>query len=331
MSADQTADQGAARGGGTAEGKAPGRPGMGPTPVAPPAGQHDRRGPGRIAFTGWMMAPGVALLGVLSLIPLVMLIMMSFSRVRLLGGLQLEFVGLDNWIRAFGDVELWKSWGLTLGYFAATLGVELVLGIAIAVVLNRLSRGRGLLLPLILLPMFVAPSIVGLLGRYMLDPTFGLYAHLLQGLGFEQDVLGNPVSAFVAVTLMDVWEWTPLIALITLAGLSGVNPSVLEAASIDGADEWKKFWNIVLPSIKPILLVAILIRSMDAVRYFDIISVTTNGGPADATKIVPVRLYEAAFRFFDLGYAAVIGIMMLALTIMIARLFVGLLSEKETH
>lgn len=304
---------------------------MGPTPISASRRTKTGRRSPRITFTGWLMAPGVTLLGILSLIPLVMLILMSFSRVRLLGGLRLEFAGLDNWIRAFSDVELWKSWGLTLGYFVSTLGVELVLGVAIAVVLNRLTRGRGLLLPLILLPMFVAPSIVGLLGRYLLDPTFGLYANLLQGLGFQQDVLGNPVSAFVAVTLMDVWEWTPLIALITLAGLSGVNPSVIEAASLDGASEWKKFWHIVLPSIRPILLVAVLIRSMDAVRYFDIISVTTNGGPADATKIVPVRVYEAAFRFFDLGYAAVIGIMMLALTILIARIFVSLLSEKEAN
>ncbi|WP_102158896.1 carbohydrate ABC transporter permease [Zhihengliuella halotolerans] len=285
----------------------------------------------KITFTGWLMAPGITLLGVLSIIPLVMLILMSFSKVRLLGGLRLEFAGLDNWARAFGDIELWKSWATTLTFFVSTLGIELVLGVAIAVALNRLVRGRGLVLPLILLPMFVAPSIVGLLGRYLLDPTFGLYANLLQSIGITQDVLGHPVSAFAAVVLMDVWEWTPLIALITLAGLSGVNPSVLEAASLDGASEWKKFWHMVLPSIRPILLVAILIRSMDAVRYFDIIYVTTNGGPADATKIIPVRLYEAAFRFFDLGYAAVIGIMMLVLTILIARFFVRLMGEKEEN
>lgn len=296
-----------------------------PDRTARPAGSR------KITFTGWLMAPGVTLLGVLSIIPLVMLILMSFSKVRLLGGLRLEFAGLDNWARAFGDVELWKSWATTLAFFVSTLGIELVLGVAIAVALNRLIRGRGLVLPLILLPMFVAPSIVGLLGRYLLDPTFGLYANMLQSIGITQDVLGHPVSAFAAVVLMDVWEWTPLIALITLAGLSGVNPSVLEAASLDGAGEWTKFWHMVLPSIRPILLVAVLIRSMDAVRYFDIIYVTTNGGPADATKIIPVRLYEAAFRFFDLGYAAVIGIMMLVLTILIARFFVRLMGEKEEN
>ncbi len=274
------------------------------------------------------MAPGVVILGLLSIFPLLMLIAMSFSRVRLLGGVRLEWAGLDNWARVLGDVDLWRSWGLTIIYFVSTLTVELILGVAVAVVLSRLVRARGPLLVIVLLPMFAAPSIVGLLGRYLTDPTFGLYAWVLQGVGMDADILGNPVSAFVAVTLMDVWEWTPLIALITLAGLSGVNPSILEAASLDGAGAWKTFWHVVVPSITSILLVAVLIRSMDAVRYFDIITVTTNGGPADATKIVPVRLFEAGFRFFDLGYASVIGLMMLALTIAIARIFVRLLSTS---
>jgi multiple sugar transport system permease protein len=282
----------------------------------------------RYGFNEWLMAPGIALLGVLSLFPLVTLIAMSFSRVRLLGGLSLEWAGLDNWVRAFTDPDLWQSWALTIVYFLATLGVEMVLGVAIAVGVSKLVRARGPMMVVVLLPMFVAPAIVGLLGRYLVDPTFGLYAWLLQGLGFSTDVLGNPAPAFIAVVLMDVWEWTPLIVLISLAGLSGVNPSMLEAASLDGAGSWQTLRHIVLPSITSILLVALLIRSMDAVRYFDIITVTTNGGPADATKIVPLRLYEAGFRFFDLGYAAVIGLMMLVLTIVIARLFVRMLSGK---
>lgn len=283
----------------------------------------------RIGFNEWMMSPGIVLLGLLSIFPLIALITMSFSRVGLLGGISLQWVGMDNWIRALSDADLWQSWGLTLVYFVATLSVEMILGVAIAVALSKLIRARGPMLVLILLPMFVAPAIVGLLGRYLTDPTFGLYAWALQGLGYTGDILGEPLTAFLAVTLMDVWEWTPLIVLIALAGLSGVNPSMVEAASLDGAGEWKMFWNIILPSITSILLVALLIRSMDAVRYFDIITVTTNGGPASATKIVPLRLYEAGFRFFDFGYAAVVGLMMLAVTILIARLFVRMLAGRK--
>ena len=297
------------------------------TVPAPPSPRADRRTRG-LQFPGRLMAPGVSLLALLSILPFVALIVMSFCRVRLLGGVRLEWVGLDNWTRVLTDPDMWGSWARTIVYLVATLGLEMLLGVGIAIALHRVVRGRGLLLSLVLLPMFVAPVIVGLLGRYLTDSTFGLYSYLLRGIGYDGDILGGTTSAFVAIVLMDVWEWTPLIALIVLAGLSSVNPSVLEAAALDGAGYFAALRHIVLPSISAILLVALLIRAMDAVRYFDIIVVTTNGGPADATKTIPIRLFETAFRFFDLGYAAAIGLMMLALTIAMAKVFVRILGAK---
>ncbi len=291
------------------------------------SGAPGRRGP-TLSLYGWLMTPGVAVLALLSIIPFIALVTMSFSRVGLLGGVSLEWAGLDNWSRVLSDPDMWASWGRTAVYLAATLGLEMLLGIGIAIALHSVVRGRGLLLSLILLPMFVAPVIVGLLGRYLTDSTFGLYTSLLRSVGYDGDILGGTTSAFIAVVLMDVWEWTPLIALIVLAGLSGVNPSVLEAAAMDGAGYWRTLLHIVMPSIRGNLLVALLIRAMDAVRYFDIIYVTTNGGPADATKTIPIRLFETAFRFFDLGYAAAIGLMMLVVTILIAQAFVRLLGTK---
>jgi multiple sugar transport system permease protein len=282
-----------------------------------------------LRFTGKMLAPGVLVLAAISILPFIALVVMSFTRVHLLGGVDLEWAGLDNWSRALADPQMWSSWWLTAVYLFFTLGLEMVLGFGLALLLYRVTRGRGLLLSLVLLPMFVAPVIVGLLGRYLTDSTFGLYTWVLTQLGWDGDILGGTTSAFVAVVLMDVWEWTPLIALITLAGLSSVNPSTLEAASLDGAGYWRSLRYIVLPSISGILLVALLIRAMDAVRYYDIIYVTTNGGPADATKTIPIRLFENAFRFFDLGYAATIGLMMLLVTILIARGFVSLLGKED--
>ncbi|WP_326819328.1 carbohydrate ABC transporter permease [Streptosporangium sp. NBC_01756] len=282
----------------------------------------------RIGFEGKMMVPGLILLAALSIVPFLALIAMSFSRVRLLGGVRLEPVGLGNWVRFFTDPDMWMSWLRTLIYFVLTVGLEMALGLGIALCLYRVLRARNILLSLVLLPMFAAPVIVGLLGRYLTDSTFGLYSWMLRSLGFSGDILGSPVGAFTAVVLMDVWEWTPLIALITLAGLSGVPQSVREAAAVDGAPGWMTLRYIVFPAISNVLLVALLIRSMDAIRYFDIIWVTTNGGPADATKIVPIRLYETAFRFFDFGYAAAIGLAMLAFSIFIARTFVRLLDTR---
>jgi multiple sugar transport system permease protein len=136
------------------------------------------------------------------------------------------------------------------------------------------------------------------------------------------------VTAFVAVVLMDVWEWTPLITLIRLAGLVSIQPQVLEAAKVDGAGYWRRFWHIALPSISGIVVVALLIRSMDALRYFDIVWQVTGGGPANATKIIPMSIYEVAFRFLQLGYAAAMGLVMLAVSILIANLFTTILRQR---
>jgi multiple sugar transport system permease protein len=249
--------------------------------------------------------------------------------VGLIGGISLEWVGLENWTRLFSDGAVWGSWVRSVVYFVLTVGLEMTLGVTMALAINEIIRGRSLLTSLMLLPMFMAPVIVGLLGRFLTDSTYGLYAWFLSESGiYTGDILGSPTSAFLAVTLMDVWEWTPLIALIVLAGLTSVPKPVLEAAAMDGAGYFKRLRYIVLPMIAGVMIVALLIRSMDAIRYFDIITNTTNGGPADATKIVPIRLYETAFRFFDLGYAAAIGLSMLVVTIIMANVFLGILKRR---
>jgi multiple sugar transport system permease protein len=283
----------------------------------------------RLSFEARMLAPALIVLALISIFPFIYIILMSLSRVGLIGGISLEWVGLDNWTRLFSDGAVGASWLRSIVYFVLTVGLEMVLGVAVALAINELIRGRSVLTSLMLLPMFMAPVIVGLLGRFLTDSTYGLYAWALRETGiYSGDILGSPTSAFLAVTLMDVWEWTPLIALIVLAGLTSVPKPVLEAAAMDGAGYFKRLRFVVLPMISGVLIVALLIRSMDAIRYFDIITNTTNGGPADATKIVPIRLYETAFRFFDLGYAAAIGLSMLVVTILMANGFLAVLKRR---
>jgi len=275
------------------------------------------------------MSPALLLLALLSIFPFLYLIVMSLSAVGLIGGISLDFIGLDNWSRLFTDGAVGASWLRSILYFVATVGLEMVLGIAIALLVHQLVWGRNLVVSLLLLPMFMAPVIVGLLGRFLTDSTYGLYAWVLRETGlYSGDIVGQSTSAFIAVTLMDVWQWTPLITLIVLAGLASLPKSVMEAAAVDGASWWARTRHIVLPMLAGVIIVALLIRSMDAIRYFDIIWNTTNGGPADATKIVPIRLYEQAFRFFDLGYAAAIGLSMLAVTILIANVFMKILKAR---
>ena len=276
-----------------------------------------------------MLLPALLILAAISLFPFFYIIVMSFNEVELIGGVSFEWVGLENWTNLVTDPDVRSSWVTSIIYFVATVGLEMVLGIAIALLVHELIWGKNMVLSLLLLPMFVAPVIVGLLGRFLTDSTYGLYAWILNQTGLvTSEILGSQGSALAAVILMDVWEWTPLITLIVLAGLSSMPPPVIEAARVDGANYWQRLRHIVAPLISGVIIVALLIRSMDAIRYYDIISVTTNGGPADATKVIPIRLYETAFRFQELGYAAAIGLSMLAFSILVANLFVRILKQQ---
>jgi multiple sugar transport system permease protein len=286
-------------------------------------------GGGGISLEMRMLVPVLLLLAVLSLFPFFYIVWMSLNTVSLINGISFDFSGLANWTRMFTDEIVGAAWARAALYFVATVGLEMVLGVAIALLVHELVWGQNLVLSLILLPMFMAPVIVGLLGRFLTDSSYGLYAYVLRELGiFESDILGTASSALPAVILMDVWEWTPLIVLIVLAGLASVNQYVIEAAKVDGANYLERLRYIVAPSIAGVVIVALLVRSMDAIRYFDIITVTTNGGPGNTTKIIPIRLYETAFRFFDLGYAAAIGLGMLVFSILVANVFVRILENR---
>ena len=295
----------------------------------PSSDTKNAAGGGGISLEMKMLVPVLALLAVLSLFPFFYIIWMSLNIVSLINGISFDFAGLTNWTRMFTDEIVGAAWARAALYFVATVGLEMILGIAIALLVHELVWGKNLVLSLILLPMFMAPVIVGLLGRFLTDSSYGLYAYVLRETGiFEADILGTASSALPAVILMDVWEWTPLIVLIVLAGLASVNQYVIEAAKVDGAGYLERLRYIVAPSIAGVVIVALLVRSMDAIRYFDIITVTTNGGPGNTTKIIPIRLYETAFRFFDLGYAAAIGLGMLVFSILVANVFVRILESR---
>lgn len=286
----------------------------------------------RLSAEFWMLLPSLLALAALSLFPFFYLVAMSFCDVSLIGGIHLNFIGLANWQTLAGDRALWASWGTTLVYVGGTLAIEVALGIAVALAITSLPVLQNIVLTLVLFPMFVAPVVVGLLGQYLTNSTYGLYAYALHRLGFftNADILGQTSSALPAVMLMDIWEWTPLIVMIVAAGRSALPREPLEAASMDGASGIALLRYIVLPMLKPTILVALLIRSMDAIRYYDIIWVTTAGGPADATKVIAIRLYETAFRFFNLGYAAAIGLTMLFVTIILGKLFVRYMTAGTT-
>ena len=278
-----------------------------------------------------MILPALLLLAGISLYPFFYLLWMSLNDVNLMGGLHLKWDQYKNWTTLFADGNVGRSWLVAFKYFFFTVGLEMLLGTLVALALSELTRGREVLMSVLLMPMFIAPAIVGLLGHFLVDPVLGLYSYVLRGLHlYNGNMLGDPKMAFKSLVLIDVWEWTPLITIIVLAGLLAVPVDIIEAAEIDGAGYFARLRHIVLPYVARVMTVALLIRSMDAIRFFDSILVTTNGGPADTTKVVAIRLYETAFRFFRFGYAAAIGISMLVFSIVLANLFLAVMRRADT-
>ena len=203
-----------------------------------------------------MLTPAIVVLAVLSIFPFVYIIYLSMSHAQL-GSSTVTFVGLKNWLRMLNDPGVLHSWQVTLVFGVVGLVTELVLGLGIAVAFYSAPWGRNLFVTLFMLPIFVAPVVTGLLWRFMLNSSYGLYAWVLQNLGLKVDVLGNIRTALPAVIAMDVWEWTPLITMIVLAGLQAMPVEPQESARVDGASSLQAFRYVTLPLLSRTLLVAL--------------------------------------------------------------------------
>lgn len=275
-----------------------------------------------------MLTPAILVLAAVSIFPFLYLIYASVMNFAL-GMDDPTFAGLRNWIRLVKDPLVLQSWKVTAMYAISGLALEVLLGVGIALLLYATPWGRNVFVTLWMLPIFVAPVVAGLLGWFMLNSSYGLYAWVLQMLGVHTDIFGTVSTALPAVILIDVWEWTPLITLIVLSGLQSLPTEPLEAAEVDGATYFQKLRYVILPLSSRIIVVALLIRSMDIMRFIDTIFITTAGGPADSTKIIGLRLFDVAFRFMDIGYAAAIGLSMLFVTTLLGNAFVKVMYGRE--
>jgi multiple sugar transport system permease protein len=270
----------------------------------------------------YMMLPAIVVLACITIYPFFWLIWMSLHDVDV-GAAADKWNNFRNWTRLPGDSKFINGWILLIKYSAMCMVLEVGLGIVLAVILNR-SRFEKTLVTIFLMPMMVAPVVAGLVWYYLYNSTFGWYHWLMQSVGLlgAKSILGDPSTAMLGIVIVDVWQWTPLIVLITLAGLKRVPRDQLEANMVDGAGEIRNFFAITLPNLYPFLLIAILLRFMDNFRFIDAILVLTGGGPADATKILPTYLFDVSFQFFKLGRGAAIALTLLAVTIMLGMLLV---------
>jgi multiple sugar transport system permease protein len=275
-----------------------------------------------------LVAPTVSVLVALSIYPLIYAVKVSLQAEGSAGARWT----LRNFSRLWADEFFLAALAHTLSYAAIALTIEFLLGLSLAVLLNREMRGRSLFRAALLVPMMLPPVVVGVVWRLMLNPNFGAVNGTLQGLGFSTGQLtwtANPALAFFSIVMVDVWQWTPFMFLILLAGLQAIPEEPYEAALIDGSTPWQTFRHVTLPLLKPAILIALLLRTMDLLRVFDQIFILTEGGPGSATETISLYIYRTAFRFGDFGYAAAMSFILLIVTNAISLLYIRLLQKQE--
>jgi multiple sugar transport system permease protein len=275
-----------------------------------------------------LVAPALAVLLALSIYPLLYSIAVSLQQETASGIVWT----LAHFKRLATDNFFLTAMAHTFVYAIAALTCEFVLGLALALLLNGQIRGRGLFRASLLVPMMLPTVVVGIVWRLLLNPNFGAINGTLKQLGVNTESLtwtASPRLAFVAVVAVDVWQWTPFVFLVLLAGLQAIPQEPYEAALIDGSSRWQTFRHVTLPLLKPAILIVLLLRTMDLLRVFDQIFILTEGGPGFATEMISLYIYRTAFRFFDFGYAAAMSFVLLALTNVISVVYLKVLQDER--
>jgi len=229
-----------------------------------------------------------------------------------------EWVGLRNYISLFSDLAFHESLWVTISFAFVVVIVEMFIGVGLALMLDRNIKGMSLLRTVFILPMMIAPIVVGLMWRYMYHPSVGVFNKTLNALGFESvPWLSDSGWAFTSIVIADVWQWTPFIFILSLAALQSLPQSTIEASRIDGATPWQQIIFIKIPLMMPVLIVTLLLRLIDAFKVLEVILVMTNGGPGLSTEILALRISRTASEFRELGVAAAMSNLLLILLLVI--------------
>ncbi|MFB6362756.1 carbohydrate ABC transporter permease [Paenibacillus elgii] len=264
--------------------------------------------------------------------PILYTVNLSFRKFSFaLPGYEGQFIGLDNYTRALLDPNFWGSLGVTFTIILFVIPAQLVAGFFIAGLLAKNLRGTKIFSSFIFLPMTIAPIVVGLIGRLLLIDRFGLVSWYLEYLGIDLggSILGQRIPALASIIILDIWHWTPYVALLLLAGLQSLPVEPYEAIELEGASKLQTVWYVTLPLLKPILVTAVLFRSIDLFRIFDEILVLTGGGPGSSTESVEMLTYKVNFHNWDMGYGASIGVITLIMVLLMSLLSLKV-TRKET-
>jgi ABC-type sugar transport system permease subunit len=304
---------------------------VGVRPSGPRAGEADlAAGDRRLAWL--LVTPALTTVALVAVFPLLWTLWESLH----LHDLRMPwrgrpFIGLGNYAEIAGDPRFWSALGHTAGFAAVSVALEVALGLAFALAMNRAFRGRGLVRAAVLVPWAVPTVVVALLWRFMFESDTGIANAILTRSG----ALDRPVAwfvgsltAWVPIVLADVWKTTPFVALLLLAGLQNIDRSLYEAAAVDGAGAWWQFRHVTLPLLRPALLVALIFRTLDAFRVFDLVYVLTGGGPGTATEPVALYTFNALLQNLRFGYGAALSVVVFLVTFALALLYIRWLGES---
>ena len=263
-----------------------------------------------------MMAPLLLALGAVLVYPIIFSLRVSFQDYRLNALDEVTFVGLDQYASVLGDSDFLTAVRNTLLYVVVAVSLELLLGFALALAVRRQRLLRDATRALLLTPMFVTPIAVGLMFRFLLNQQLGLIPPLLDALGLRIDFFGPDLALF-SLALIDVWQWTPFMFLLLLAALESLPSEPFEAARVDGASAWFTFRKVTLPLLRSAIVVAVLIRALDALRVFEYVFAITRGGPGTATETLQFHIWRVGFQFFRMGEAAAMAFVFVSFALLV--------------
>jgi multiple sugar transport system permease protein len=292
-------------------------------------GRTDRWRPARPV--AWLcLAPGLAFVGGLLLLPLGEALRLSLHRVWLQMPAERPFIGLENYLALLAAPRFWSAFRVTLLFLVVSVAAEMALGLCLALLLHRRFPGRGAARAAALVPWALPTVVSALMWAWIFHDRYGIANRLFMQLGLldaPRVWLGSPGTAFLAAVVADVWKATPYVALILLAGLQGIGEDVVEAARLDGASGPAFLWRVVLPILRPALAVALLFRALDAFRVFDVIYVLTRGGPGGATETLALLTYQTLFQDLDFGRGSALSVILFAanlgLSLLLLRVLLG--------
>jgi len=279
-----------------------------------------------------LLLPAIALLALVVGVPILRVLWMSLHRTDVSMGGQAAFVGLEQFFRLWEDGQWKRAISNTVVFTLSSVTIELCLGLAFALLLHRVFRGRSWMRALVVLPWVLPTAVMALAWAWIANDTFGVANDVLRRLhliGEPVAWLGRPATAMATIVLADVWKTTPFVTLVLLSGLSAIPESVVEASRLDGLGTWPRLFRVLLPLLLPAILVAVLFRLLQAFAAFDLVYVMTGGGPGGSTETISLYAYRNYFRYLDFGYGSAVAVQAVVLLAFAAWIIVRASRERE--